>query len=181
VAFPLEFAVNPDAEEPSLLDRRYNLLIEVNWRRRSGAGASKVDEFTLFGSKLHSPRMGPLAARLPSGFEVSAGRLCILTERKEVKVVGKADCNKAGVVLELGIEACSIEEEENGRERRPLRYSGGNTVRKRRLAVKVETSRAVVEEAANPPNYPGGEPLVLEGVEEAGVVYYIEGSLNIQL
>jgi hypothetical protein len=28
-------------------------------------------------------------------------------------------------------------------------------------------------------DYLGGEPLELEGVEEAGVVYYIEGSLNI--
>jgi hypothetical protein len=85
------------------------------------------------------------------------------------------------VVLELGIEACSIEEEENRGERRPLQYSGGNIVRKCRLAVKVETSRVVVEEAADLPDYPGGEPLELEGVEEAGVVYYIEGSLNIQL
>jgi hypothetical protein len=49
VAFPLELAVNPDAEEPSLLDRCYNLLVEVNWRRRSGAGAGKVDELRLVG------------------------------------------------------------------------------------------------------------------------------------
>jgi hypothetical protein len=72
-----------------------------------------VDEFTLFRGKLYSLYIGPLAVYLPSGFEVSAGRLYILTKRQEVKVVGKADCNKAGVVLELGIKACSIEEEEN--------------------------------------------------------------------
>jgi hypothetical protein len=103
VAFPRELAVNPDAEEPSLLDRRYNLLVEVNWRRGSGAGTAKVDEFALFGGELHSPRTSPLAARLPGGFEVAAGRLRVLAERKEVEVVGKADCNKARVVLELGI------------------------------------------------------------------------------
>jgi hypothetical protein len=60
-----------------------------------------------------------------------------------------------------------------------LRYSGGNIVRKRQLAVKVETSRAVIKEAIDLLDYLGGEPLELEGVEEAGVVYYIEGSLNI--
>jgi hypothetical protein len=44
-------------------------------------GTSKVDEFTLFGGKLYSPHIGLLAARLPSGFEVSVGRLYILTKR----------------------------------------------------------------------------------------------------
>jgi hypothetical protein len=62
-----------------------------------------------------------------------------------------------------------------------LRYSSGNIVRKCRLAVKVETSHVVIEEAVDPLDYLGGEPLELEGVEEVGVVYYIEGSLNIQL
>jgi hypothetical protein len=76
-------------------------------------GIGKVDKFTLFRGKLHSLYIGPLATRLPSGFKVLAGRLYILTKCQEVKVVGKANCNKASVVLELGIEACSIEEEEN--------------------------------------------------------------------
>ena len=52
-------------------------------------------------------------------------------------------------------------------------------MRKCRLAVKVETSRVVVEEATDLLDYLGGEPLELEGVEEAGVVYSIKGSLNI--
>jgi len=46
-----------------------------------------------------------------------------------------------------------------------LRHPGGDTVGKRRLPVEVETSRAAVEEATNPPDYPEGESLELEGVE----------------
>ena len=117
VAFPLEFTVNPDSEEPTFLDRCYNLLVEVNWRRRGGAGAGKVDEFALFRGELHPPRAGPLATRLPGGFEVAASHLRVLAERKEVKVVGKAHCNRASVFLELGVEAGGIEEEEDRGER----------------------------------------------------------------
>jgi hypothetical protein len=62
-----------------------------------------VDEFALFRGELYPPRTSPLAARLPSSFEVAASRLRVLAERKEVQVVGKADCNMARVVLELGI------------------------------------------------------------------------------
>ena len=75
----------------------------MNWRCRRGTGAGKVDEFTLFGGELYTPCISPLAARLPGGFKVAVGRLYVLTKRKEVKVVSKADCNKACVVLELGI------------------------------------------------------------------------------
>ena len=45
-----------------------------------------------------------------------------------------------------------------------LWYAGGDTVRKRRLTIEVEASCAAVEEAANPPDHPEGEPLELEGV-----------------
>jgi len=117
VAFPLEFAVYPDPEEPSLLNGRDNLLVEVNWCRGSGAGPGKVDEFALFRGELHPPRTSPLAARLPGGFEVAASRLRVLAKRKEVEVVGKAYCNRASVVPELGVEAGGIEEEENRGER----------------------------------------------------------------
>jgi hypothetical protein len=40
-------------------------------------------------------------------------RLYILTKYKEVEVVGKAYYNRASVFLELGVEASSIEEEED--------------------------------------------------------------------
>ena len=75
----------------------------MNWRRKSGVGLGKVDKFALFRGELHPLRTSPLAARLLGGFEVAASRLRVLTECKEVEVVGKADCNMACVVLELGI------------------------------------------------------------------------------
>jgi hypothetical protein len=103
VTLPLELAVNLDAKEPSLLNRRNNLLVEVNWCRRSGAGTGKVDELALFRGEFHPPRTSPLAASLPGGFEVAASRLRVLTERKEVEVIGEADCNMACVVLELSV------------------------------------------------------------------------------
>jgi hypothetical protein len=43
-------------------------------------------------------------------------------------------------------------------------------VRECRLAVEVKTSCATIEEATDPPDYPEGETLVLEGMEEASVV-----------
>jgi hypothetical protein len=120
VAFPLKFIVNLDAKELSLLNRRYNLLIKVNYRCRSSTGVGKVDKFTLFRGKLYSLYISLLATCLLSSFKVVVGCLYIFTKCKEVKVVGKANCNKVSVVLELGIEAYSIEEEENRGEWRPL-------------------------------------------------------------
>jgi hypothetical protein len=113
VALPLKFAVDPDPQEPSLLNGRYCLLVAVNRRRRCGAGAGEVNEFALFWGKLHSPCASPLAARLPGAFEVLASSLCIFAKCKEVEVVSKSNCNEASVVLELGIEAGSIKEEED--------------------------------------------------------------------
>jgi hypothetical protein len=57
-----------------------------------------------------------LATGLLGALEVPVSRLCIPAKGKEVQVIGKADCNKASVVPELGIETGSIEEEENRRE-----------------------------------------------------------------
>jgi hypothetical protein len=44
---------------------------------------------------------------------VAVSRLYILTKYKEVKVVSKAHYNRASVFLKLGVEASSIEEEED--------------------------------------------------------------------
>ena len=119
----------------------------MNRRRRRSAGAGKVDEFALFRGKLHSPCVSPLAARLPCAFEVLASRLCILAERKEVEVICKSNGNKASVVPKLGIETSSVEEEKDRGERRSLRHACFNTVRRRRLAVEVQASCTVLEEA----------------------------------
>jgi hypothetical protein len=59
-----------------------------------------VDEFTLFWGKLHPPRAGPLAARLPGTFEVPASHLRVFAVGKEVKVIGEAYCSETSVVLE---------------------------------------------------------------------------------
>ena len=116
VTLPLEFTVNPDTQKPGLLDRGNYLLVEVNQYRGSRVGTGEVDKFTLFWSKLYSLCSSPLATDLPGALEVPASRLCIPAKGKEVQVIGKADCNKASIVPELGIETSSIEEEENRRE-----------------------------------------------------------------
>jgi hypothetical protein len=54
-------------------------------------------------------------------------------------------------------------------------------MRECRLAVKVKASCATIEEATNPPDYPEGEPLVLEGIEEASVVHGVKGPFDIEL
>jgi hypothetical protein len=54
-------------------------------------------------------------------------------------------------------------------------------VRLRRFAVEVKTSCAAIEEATDPPDHPGREPLELEGVKKAGVAHCIKGALDIKL
>jgi hypothetical protein len=116
VTLPLEFTVNPDTQKPGLLYRGYYLLVEVNRRRGNRVGAGEVDKFTLFWGKFHPSCSSLLAIDLPGALEVPASRLRIPAEGEEVQVIGKADCNKASMVLELGIETGGIEEEENRRE-----------------------------------------------------------------
>ena len=48
VTLPLEFMINPNAQESGLLDRGNYLLVEVNRYCRSHIGAGKIDKFTLF-------------------------------------------------------------------------------------------------------------------------------------
>jgi hypothetical protein len=181
VALPLEFAVDPDSEEPGLLDWCYSLVVEVDRCRWCSAGAGKVEELALFRGKLHSPCPGPPVTRLPRAFEVAAGLLGIFTKGKEVKVVRKSHGYKAGVFLELCIQASGIEEEEYRGEGRALRHPRGDAVRRCRFPVKGEASCAVSEEAADPPDSPQGETLVLEGVQEACVIYSVKGSFNVKL
>jgi hypothetical protein len=50
-----------------------------------------------------------------------------------------------------------------------------------RLAVEVKAGCTAIEEATDPPDHPEGEPLELEGVEEASVIHGIEGPFNIEL
>jgi hypothetical protein len=69
------------------------------------------------------------------------------------------------MVLELGVKASGVKEKENRGERGTLRHTSGDTMGKCRLPVKVEASRAAVEEATHPPDDPEGEPLKLEGME----------------
>jgi hypothetical protein len=165
VTLPLEFTVDPDAQKPGLLDRGNYLLVEVDRRRRSRVGAGEVDKFTLFWSKLHSSCSSPLATDLPGALEVPASRLRILAEREEVQVVGEADCNKARMITELGIETGGVEEEEDRRERWSLWHTSSNPVRRCRLSVEVEAGCTAIEEATDPPDKPEGEPLELEGME----------------
>jgi hypothetical protein len=113
VALLLEFTVDPDTQKPGLLDRGDYLLVEVNQYRRSRVGTGKVDKFALFWSKLHSLCSSPLATDLPGTLEVLASHLCIPAEHEEVQVISEADCNKAHVIAELGIETGSVKEEEN--------------------------------------------------------------------
>jgi hypothetical protein len=57
-----------------------------------------------------------LATDLPSALKVPVSHLYIPAKYKEVQVISKADCNKAYMITELGIETSSIEEEEDRRE-----------------------------------------------------------------
>jgi hypothetical protein len=66
-------------------------------------GIGKVDKLALFKGEFHPLYISPLAASLLGGFKVVAGYLYILTEYKEVKVIGEANCNIAYIVLELSI------------------------------------------------------------------------------
>jgi hypothetical protein len=116
VALPLEFTVDPDTQKPGLLDRGNCLLVEVNWYCRGCVGTGEVDKFTLFWSKLYPLCSSPLAIDLPGALKVPVSRLCIPAEHEEVQVVSEADCNKACMITELGIETDSIEEEEDRRE-----------------------------------------------------------------
>jgi hypothetical protein len=116
VTLLLEFIVDPDTQKLGLLDRGNYLLVEVNQYRRSCVGTGKVDKFTLFWSKLYSSCSSLLATDLPGTLEVLVSRLCIPAEHKKVQVISKANCNKAHMITELGIETGSIEEEEDRRE-----------------------------------------------------------------
>jgi hypothetical protein len=116
VTLPLEFTVDPDTQKPGLLDRGNYLLVKVDWCHRSCIGTGEVDKFTLFWSKLYSLCSSLLATDLPGTLEVLVSHLYIPAEHKEVQVVSEADCNKAHMITELGIETGSIEEEEDRRE-----------------------------------------------------------------
>jgi hypothetical protein len=165
VALPLEFTVNPDSKKPGFLDWGDRLLAKANWRRGRCVYTGKVDKFTLLWGKLHPSCSSPLATDLPGAFEVSASRLCILTEGQEVQVVGEADCYETSLVVELSVETRGVEEEEDRREWWSLWYSSSDVVWERRLSVEEQASCTAVEEATNPPDDPGGEALGLEGVE----------------
>jgi hypothetical protein len=116
VTLLLEFIVNPDTQKPGLLDRGNYLLVKVNQYYRSYIGTGEIDKFTLFWSKLYPLYLSLLTIDLPSTFKVPVSHLYIPAEYKKVQVIGKADCNKASIIIELGIETGSIKEEENRRE-----------------------------------------------------------------
>jgi hypothetical protein len=103
VALPLKLVVDPDSQEPGLLDRCYRLVVEVNRRRRRCIGAGEVEEFALFRGKLYSPGPGLLATRLPRAFEVAAGLLGVFTEGEEVEVICKSHSYEPSVFPELCI------------------------------------------------------------------------------
>jgi hypothetical protein len=79
-----------------------------------------VDQFALFRGKLYSSCSSLLAANLLGAFEVPASLLCVLTKGEEVQVICEADCNKAGLVVELSVETSSIEEEKDRGEQGSL-------------------------------------------------------------
>ena len=54
VALPLKLAVDPNSQEPGLLNRLYSLVIEVDRRYRRSAGTGKIKEFAFFRGKFHS-------------------------------------------------------------------------------------------------------------------------------
>jgi hypothetical protein len=116
VTLLLEFTVDPDTQKPGLLDRGNYLLVEVDQCCRSCIGTGKVDKFTLFWSKLYSLYSSLLATDLLGTLKVLVSCLYIPTEYKEIQVISKANCNKAYIIIELGIETSSIEEEEDRRE-----------------------------------------------------------------
>jgi hypothetical protein len=120
-----------------------------------------VDQFALFRGKLYSLCSSPLAVNLPGAFEVPASLLYVLAEGEEVQVIYKADCNKAGLVVELSVETSGIEEEKDRGERGSLWHPSCDIVRRCRLSVKVEAGCMAVKEAIDPLDDPEGEPLEL--------------------
>jgi hypothetical protein len=120
-----------------------------------------VDQFALFRGKLYSSCSSPLAANLLGAFEVPASLLCVLTKGEEVQVIYKADCNKAGLVVELSVETSSIEEEKDRGEQGSLQYPSCNIVRRCCLSVEVEAGCMAVKEAVDLPDDLEGEPLEL--------------------
>jgi hypothetical protein len=88
----------------------------VNWYYKGCIGISKIDKFALFWSKLYLLYSSLLATDLLGALKVLVSYLYISAKYKKVQVISKADYNKASIVIELGIETNSIEEEENRRK-----------------------------------------------------------------
>jgi hypothetical protein len=57
-----------------------------------------------------------LAIDLLDTLKVLVSCLYISAKYKKVQIISKADCNKAYIIIELGIETSSIEEKEDKRK-----------------------------------------------------------------
>jgi hypothetical protein len=53
---------------------------------------------------------------LLGAFKVLVSHLYIPAEYKKIQIISKANCNKANIIIELGIETSNIKKKENKRK-----------------------------------------------------------------